>query len=109
MPPKGLIKLRKPRRPQDNVTGGYDGDTARPIRVMVEGVVRRCEVKGSTMDIHTIEFTFNEVEHGVAFAPVDLIVVDKIVRLGIRIPARSKVRLAGDEGYGSTGRQSHRI
>jgi hypothetical protein len=49
------------------------------IEVTVNGVVRRCEVKGSTMEIDTVELTINEVEHGMAFTPIDLIVVDKIV------------------------------
>jgi hypothetical protein len=49
------------------------------IRVNVEGLTRRCEVKGSSMEIDTVELTVNEVEHGATFAPVDLIVVDKII------------------------------
>lgn len=49
------------------------------IRVTVRGVARRCEVKGSSMEIDTVELTFNEVEHGMAFTPIDLIVVDKIL------------------------------
>ena len=31
------------------------------------------------MEIDAVELTINEVEHGVAFTPIDLIVVDKIV------------------------------
>jgi hypothetical protein len=49
------------------------------IRVTVQGVARRCEVKGSSMEIDTVELTINEVEHGTAFTPIDLLVVDKIV------------------------------
>jgi hypothetical protein len=49
------------------------------IRVTVQGMVRRCEVKGSSMEIDTVELTPNEVEHGTTFAPVDLIVVDNII------------------------------
>jgi hypothetical protein len=51
------------------------------IRVTVQGVRRRCEVKGSSMEIDTVELTFNEVEHGTAYTPVDLIVVDRITPL----------------------------
>jgi hypothetical protein len=49
------------------------------IRVTVQGVSRRCEVKGSSMEIDTVELTPNEVEHGITFAPIDLIVVDNII------------------------------
>jgi hypothetical protein len=49
------------------------------IRITVNGIPRRCEVKGSSMQIDTVELTCNEVEHGNAFTPVDLIVVDNIV------------------------------
>ena len=49
------------------------------IRVTVQGTARRCEVKGSSMEIDTVELTVNEVEHGTAFTPIDLIVVDNIV------------------------------
>jgi hypothetical protein len=49
------------------------------IRVMVQGMARRCEVKGSSMEIGTVELTTNEVEHGKAYTPIDLIVVDNIV------------------------------
>jgi hypothetical protein len=49
------------------------------IRVTVQGVARRCEVKGSTMEIDTVELTVNEVEHSTAFTPIDLIVVDRMV------------------------------
>jgi hypothetical protein len=64
------------------------------IRVNVQGVARRCEVKGSTMEIDTVELTFNEVEHGYAFAPTDLVVVDKI--LPIRDPVTGEVTGAVD-------------
>jgi hypothetical protein len=36
------------------------------------------EVKGSSMEIDTVELTCNEVEHGTDFTPIDLIVVDNI-------------------------------
>jgi hypothetical protein len=49
------------------------------IEVTVQGVARRCEVKGSKLEIETVELTINEVEHGTAFTPIDLIVVDNIV------------------------------
>jgi hypothetical protein len=49
------------------------------IRVTVQGMGRRCEVKGSSMEIDTVELTPNEVEHGTTFAPIDLIVVDNII------------------------------
>ena len=65
-----------------NELGGTDyQEIGRPydIRVTVQGVARRCEVKGSSMEIDTVELTDNEVEHGTAFTPIDLIVVDKIV------------------------------
>jgi hypothetical protein len=42
-------------------------------------VARRCEVKGSSVEIDTVELTVNEVKHGMAFKPVDLIVIDNIV------------------------------
>jgi hypothetical protein len=59
------------------------------IRVTVGGVPRRCEVKGSSMEIDTVELTFNEVDHGTTFTPVDLIVVDKIIPT--RDPATGEV------------------
>ncbi len=49
------------------------------IRVTVQGVKRLCEVKGSSMEIDTVELTINEVSHGKDLAPIDLIVVDKII------------------------------
>ena len=64
------------------------------IRVTVQGVARRCEVKGSSMEIDTVELTINEVEHGTAFTPIDLIVVDNI------IPTRDTVT---GEVTGATG------
>lgn len=64
------------------------------IRVTVQGVARRCEVKGSSMEIDTVELTINEVEHGTAFTPVDLIVVDNIA------PTRD---LLSGEVTGATG------
>jgi hypothetical protein len=65
-----------------NELGGTDyEEVGKPydIEVAVQGVVRRCEVKGSKLEVDTVELTINEVEHGTAFAPIDLIVVDKIV------------------------------
>ena len=59
------------------------------IRVNIQGLARRCEVKGSSMEIDTVELTFNEVEHGTTFTPVDLIVVDNIVP--VRDPASGEV------------------
>jgi hypothetical protein len=48
------------------------------IRVTVGGVARRCEVKGSSLEIDTVELTINEVAHSRTYEPVDLIVVDQI-------------------------------
>lgn len=65
-----------------NELGGTDyEEVGKPydIRVTVKGVARRCEVKGSSMEIDTVELTINEVEHGTAFTPIDLIVIDNIV------------------------------
>jgi len=65
----------------DELGGADYEEVGRPydIRVTVQGVARRCEVKGSSMEIDTVELTVNEVNHGTSFAPIDLIVVDKIV------------------------------
>ena len=66
----------------ENELGGTDyEEVGKPydIRVTVQGLPRRCEVKGSSMEIDTVELTINEVEHGTAFTPIDLIVVDNIV------------------------------
>jgi hypothetical protein len=65
-----------------NELGGTDyEEIGKPydIRVTVQGVARRCEVKGSSLEIDTVDLTSNEVKHGTAFTPIDLIVVDKIV------------------------------
>ena len=64
----------------DDLGGSDYEEVGKPydIRVTVQGTVRRCEVKGSSMEIDTVDLTPNEVEHGMTFAPVDLIVVDKI-------------------------------
>jgi hypothetical protein len=65
-----------------NELGGTDyEEVGKPydIRVTVQGVARRCEVKGRSMEIDTVELTINEVKHGTAFTPIDLIVVDNIV------------------------------
>ncbi len=48
------------------------------IAVIVDGVERHCEVKGSSMLVDTVELTSNEVNHGVNCTNVDLIVVDGI-------------------------------
>lgn len=59
------------------------------IRVTVDGRVRRCEVKGSSLEIDTVELTSGEVDHNGAYTPMDLIVVDKIEP--IRNPATGEV------------------
>jgi hypothetical protein len=59
------------------------------IRVTVNGVVRHCEVKGSSARIDTVELTIKEVEHGTTFEPMDLIVVDGIEP--VRDPATGEV------------------
>ena len=51
------------------------------IEVDVAGVVRRCEVKGSSLEIDTVELTINEVDHSSGYTPTDLIVVDGITPL----------------------------
>ena len=38
------------------------------------------------MEINTVELTVNEVEHGIAFKPIDLIVADSIVPTTDRLP-----------------------
>jgi hypothetical protein len=58
------------------------------IAVIVDGVERHCEVKGSSMLIDCVELTINEVAHGRDCAKVDLIVVD-----GIDV---SRDKIAGD-------------
>jgi Protein NO VEIN, C-terminal len=78
------------------------------IRVTVNGIPRRCEVKGSSMQIDTVELTCNEVEHGNAFTPVDLIVVDSIVPTRDPVTGEVTGATAGGEGSGSTGRQPSR-
>ena len=64
----------------DELGGSDYEEVGKPydIRVTVQGIARRCEVKGSSMEIDTVDLTPNEVEHGMAFTPIDLIVVDKI-------------------------------
>ncbi|GEM_PF-5073120 len=49
------------------------------IEVVVDGTLRRCEVKGSSLVVDTVELTINEVNHAGDFPVVDLIVVDGIV------------------------------
>jgi hypothetical protein len=48
------------------------------IRLELKGVERHCEVKGSSMQIDTVELTINEVVHGQTYHATDLIVVDEI-------------------------------
>lgn len=48
------------------------------LKVVVDGVERHCEVKGSSLLIDTVELTINEVKHRRTYAHVDLIVVDGI-------------------------------
>lgn len=48
------------------------------LTVIVDGVERHCEVKGSSMIIDTVELTINEVNHGQMYPNADLIVVDDI-------------------------------
>ena len=64
----------------DELGGSDYEEVGKPydIRVTVQGLVRRCEVKGSSMEIDTVDLTPNEVEHGMSFTPIDLIVVDRI-------------------------------
>lgn len=65
-----------------NELGGTDyEEVGKPydLRVTVQGAARRREVKGSSMEIDTVELTVNEVGHGMAFKPIDLIVVDNVV------------------------------
>lgn len=67
------------------------------LAVVVDGVERHCEVKGSSMLIDCVELTVNEVTHGQACDHVDLIVVD-----GILV---SRDRTTGDvEAHGGTMR-----
>jgi hypothetical protein len=65
----------------DELDGTDYAEVGKPydIQVTVQGAARRCEVKGSSMEIDTVELTINEVNHGTAFTPIDLIVVDNIV------------------------------
>lgn len=48
------------------------------IRVVVAGVERHCEVKGSSLLVQTVELTINEVAHATDHPAMDLIVVDGI-------------------------------
>lgn len=48
------------------------------IRVTIDGVVRHCEVKGSSVLVQAIDLTINEVNHPLAHPAMDLIVVDGI-------------------------------
>ncbi len=48
------------------------------IRLFLDGIERHVEVKGSTLEIETVELTINEVTHADDFQPTDLVVVDQI-------------------------------
>lgn len=78
----------------DELGGSEYEEVGKPydIRVTIQGTPRRCEVKGSSMQIDTVELTANEVEHGTAFTPIDLVVVDNIVP--IRDPDTGEVTSA---------------
>jgi hypothetical protein len=61
--------------------GGVDAErVGKPydIKVLLDGVERHCEVKGSKLVIDTVELTINEVKHRRTYPQVDLIVVDGI-------------------------------
>lgn len=61
--------------------GGTDArELGKPydLAVVVDGVERHCEVKGSSMLIDCVELTINEVNHGKDCCHADLIVVDGI-------------------------------
>lgn len=61
--------------------GGRDArELGKPydLAVVVDGVERHCEVKGSSMLIDCVELTINEVNHGKDCPYTDLIVVDGI-------------------------------
>jgi hypothetical protein len=77
------LSSRRCRAVQSSVqcTGYQEVGTPYDIKVTVGGVLRRCGVKGSSMEISAVELTMNEVEHAKAFTSIDLIVVDKIVPL----------------------------
>jgi hypothetical protein len=57
-----IVKLGKP----------YD------LSLMLGGVLRHVEVKGSSLLIETVELTINEVNHARGYRPTDLVVVDGI-------------------------------
>lgn len=48
------------------------------IRLTLDGGDRHVEVKGSSLQIDTVELTINEVTHAETFQPTDLVVVDGI-------------------------------
>jgi Domain of unknown function (DUF3883) len=48
------------------------------VRLVLNGVERHVEVKGSALSIETVELTINEVVHARNFQPTDLVVVDGI-------------------------------
>lgn len=48
------------------------------LRLSLDGRERHVEVKGSTLEVTTVELTANEVSHAEAFQPTDLVVVDRI-------------------------------
>jgi hypothetical protein len=57
------------------------------LSLLLGGVLRHVEVKGSSLFIETVELTINEVAHAKSYQPTDLIVVDGIEwsRSGSRI------------------------
>lgn len=48
------------------------------VRLQLNGVERHVEVKGSSLEIQTVELTVNEVTHAAGYQPTDLVVVDGI-------------------------------
>jgi Domain of unknown function (DUF3883) len=48
------------------------------LSLLLEGVQRHVEVKGSSLLIETVELTINEVTHARAYQPTDLVVIDGI-------------------------------
>jgi hypothetical protein len=61
------------------------------------------------MEIDTVERTHNEVEHGMAFTPIDLIVVDKIVPTRDPVTGEVTGAIGGRRRSRSTGCRSTRI
>lgn len=48
------------------------------LSVVIDGATRHVEVKGSSLDMDTVELTINEVTHAQRFQPTHLIVVTGI-------------------------------